>query len=127
MEGHRMYRSASLISGQEIVAPGEAFRLIRSISEDNAAHQEHAFSHSSFGFQGSEDQKINPQPTAVRALDFSEERSVRTQGRHSRSKSYHHRPRAHTLLSNVLIRSSLEKRLNKSKRNSFPCASMVTL
>lgn len=47
--------------------------------------------------------------------------------RHTRSRSYHHRPRAHTLLSDVLLRSSWEKNFGKSRKLRNSCGENVVL
>lgn len=47
--------------------------------------------------------------------------------RHTRSRSYHHRPRAHTLLSDVLLRSSWEKNFGKSRKLRNSCCENIVV
>lgn len=98
-------------------SPSE-FRLFRSISEDGVRSHSDNFEN----FRSGGDEKS----PCVRELDFDNDAVLRCKKtKHSRSRSYHCRPRTYSLLSNVLLKSSLAKRMNKRRSLPFSDTSVL--
>lgn len=94
------------------------FRFGRSVSVDETRPANHYLSDSeslpTFAHSSHNEEK------------FAENATLKNPSpRHTRSRSYHHRPRAHTLLSDVLLRSSWEKNFGKSRKLRNSCCENV--